>query len=273
MEDQVLVSLTNGQILLFTNIFDYVVSASILLEHASHRPHQYEHQIHIDIHPKYPFLVSIGDDNYLSIKDYVRKNILVHQYFPIRPRAVKFSPNSKLLMIGFENGSLLVFTMILDNERIILNQIQKFHDVRSSVIAIEISECCSYIAVSFLPCYENDDELEGSKVLIYKNKDSDTFDNHYYKFWEIGQEKVEGYNLTSKLPKCGCFLAFFKEKGITSLLIYYQKVNQYGLRIGRDPNGEFKMFDIEQKTVKKEDELRIDWNLVKFPSYIQCSQI
>ena len=41
MEDQVLVSLTNGQILLFSNVFDYVVSTSIVLEHASHRPHQY----------------------------------------------------------------------------------------------------------------------------------------------------------------------------------------------------------------------------------------
>ena len=129
------------------------------------------------------------------------------EYFVVRPVGIRFSPNAKLLAVGLENGELLLFTCHVEGEKVQLQQIQKFHDIHSRILSLEFSLCCNYIAISFWPFEDQEQEMQGSKVVIYKSKDSESLDYHYYKLCEVSQEKVS-YSTETYLPNCACMLSF-----------------------------------------------------------------
>lgn len=64
------------------------------------------------------------------------KKVLLNYYFTSKPKAVKFSPNSKLLVLGLENGELLIFIIVRNHDSIQLTQIQKFQDLKTSIYSL-----------------------------------------------------------------------------------------------------------------------------------------
>ena len=65
-------------------------------------------KVYFDLHPFYPIMVSIGEDQALTLWDIeLDKQILV-KHLGLTPTAIKFSTDGDLLVIGSDNGNVLI---------------------------------------------------------------------------------------------------------------------------------------------------------------------
>ena len=71
-------------------------------------------KIHIALHPFFPIMVSVGEDNVLYIWDTDKNQILNSREYKHKPTAIKFSPDGSLLVIGFITGTLLILDSKID---------------------------------------------------------------------------------------------------------------------------------------------------------------
>ena len=71
-------------------------------------------KIHIALHPFFPIMVSVGEDNILYIWDTDKNQILSSKEYKHKPTAIKFSPDGNLLVIGFITGTLLILDSKID---------------------------------------------------------------------------------------------------------------------------------------------------------------
>ena len=71
-------------------------------------------KIHIALHPFFPIMVSVGEDNVLYIWDTDKNQILSSKEYKNKPTAIKFSPDGNLLVIGFITGTLLILDSKID---------------------------------------------------------------------------------------------------------------------------------------------------------------
>ena len=234
------------------------------------------------MHPTEPLLATSLSNPILLIREYNHNQTLLRYFFKdIGISVLNFSPNGKILVIGFNNGEIRLYECKISKFQSMefsLKFCQVFHSkVPSTVINIEFSTLSTYFAFSYISNNVDDLQKESKKssyVQIYKTKQnsgSQNADAEYY--YEVDCIENSGeIKQSTKFIKGIYYMSFImKNDDKAFLLMYEQYFNENKIRVNNDNKGKFKVYNIEEKVFIK-DEFHLDWSDVAFPNSINIIQ-
>ncbi|EGR31153.1 hypothetical protein IMG5_116830 [Ichthyophthirius multifiliis] len=244
-------------------------------------------KISISIHPSEKLMLSVGEDQQLSMFD-CENNLLIYQQYLDQgtPSVVKFSPDGEYIIIGFTNGIIIIFSIqILQNKFSkndkraipIIEQMQIINDKQNKAIVLNIEFDLSDMdtfAVSFEASTKNIIDINGERDLsfigIYRcqqtnirnKKHSIINNNNYNNNQQIKSTKDKQFKLKDIL-KCDFnsinssqlvyFMTFSQDSQY--LLAYYQDIDNFQIRQNNDTNGQYIVWDIDRKEIIKNFDL------------------
>ncbi|EGR29518.1 PH domain protein [Ichthyophthirius multifiliis] len=245
-------------------------------------------QIYFTLHPEEPIMVTVGEDGNLFMFDIKTNKSLIQQFLSKTPSAIKFSPDGSLLVIGFVCGTIRIFDSKISKNKMgklaekyeppSLDCLNIMNDGKTAVLNIQFTQKGDFMAASFDNSrqskeFESKFEKEGSYISIYTNRASHknkgrNEKNTYQKLIDIRCPSVyESYRTDSNAYGCAVyFMTFSKDEDF--LLIYYQLVDNYLVRINHDQQGHYMVWDIKNnQAVKLWDSIKsIQWQIFNFPN-------
>ena len=252
-------------------------------------------KILMSLHPKSNILVTCGDDCNLYFWDIIEKKPVLTKNLGIFPTVCKFSPDGNQLVIGFQNGIIMIFepkitrssNKIGNTFDVSLNVdpfVLKDKETKTAVLNISFSVKGDLMAVSYdnlkVNVEEEDvpKEKEGSFVIVYVSKNSPIKqyrakvenESLYEKYTEIRlpsryrtqQTKTHLYGMAIY------YMAFSEDDNY--LMLYFQRIDNFQIRENRDKEGVYVVWDLNSNTSV------INWDILKnvkfktnsFPNHI-----
>ncbi|KAL4455920.1 hypothetical protein ABPG73_008674 [Tetrahymena malaccensis] len=252
-------------------------------------------KVYFALHPQDQIMVTVGEDGLLCMFDLTNDKPLLIKHLQNTPSCVKFCPfDGNILVIGFTNGCIRFFSSIINkskfgkkHERYEAPQLdvrQIVDDGKTAVLNIEFSDDGQYMAASYDNSRQSKEqeskfEKEGSFIQIFKSKQrlggiaSNKKDNaNYQKYIEIKCPSVyESYRTDSNAYGCAVYFMTFSIND-DFLLIYYQLVDNYLVRINHDQQGHYMIWDIKNNQAVKlwENIQSIKWQKLNFPNSLKA---
>lgn len=249
-------------------------------------------KIHVTVHPTQDVMVSIGDDCNLIFWEISNGSALLVKDLMNYPTCCQFSPKGDYLVIGFKNGTLIIYEPIITVSKVNMIMIEltgdpwtiKDKETKNAVLNIEFSDNGDLMAVSYdnLKVNREEDDVlkekEGAFVYVFIKKNS-TIKNYkiqaenkylYEKYTEIRlPSKNETQRVQSNVYGMAIyFMAFSSDNNY--LMVYFQRVDNQQIRENRDRNGNYVVWDLSSNNLVTNDTIynNVQFKKNNFPNHI-----
>ena len=246
------------------------------------------------MHPTQDVMVSIGDDCNLIFWEINTGESLIVKDLSNYPTCCQFSPKGDYLVVGFKNGTLMIFEPIINVTRTKKISIEipgdpltlKDKETKNAVLNIEFSDNGDLMAVSYdnLKVNREEDDVlkekEGAFVYVFIKKNS-SIKNYkiqaenkclYDKYTEIRlPSKNETQRVQSNVYGMAIyFMAFSSDNSY--LMVYFQRVDNQQIRENRDRNGNYVVWDLSSNNLVTNDTIynNVQFKKNNFPNHINA---
>ena len=249
-------------------------------------------KVQMTVHPEQDVMVSVGDDCNLIFWEIETGNPLLVRDLSNYPTCCQFSPSGHYLVVGFKNGTLMIFEPSISVSRSKKVAVEITHEpvtlkdkeTKNAVLNIEFSDNGDLMAVSYdnLKVNREEDDIlrekEGAFVYVFINKDSEIknykiqAENQclYDKYTEIRlPSKNETQRVQSNVYGMAIyFMAFSTDNSY--LMVYFQRVDNQQVRENRDKNGNYVVWDLNSNNLVTNDTIynNVQFARNNFPNHV-----
>lgn len=261
-------------------------------------------RVYVSIHFCQKVLATCGDDMWLRFWNLETKNLMLSTYLGYVPTCLKFSPTKHTLVIGLEDGRVLILepeirivdiggrnelTLSLEKPTQVINSISKTsskseEDCFKAVLNVEFSSKGDLLAVAHDNVKIDKKNKETLKdrgtaiVIVYVSRDSILKDQAlqsdqdlpFMKYAEVRLASLNYADISkmSYLGMASYFMAFSDDD--TYLMLYYQNINEHHIRENHDKEGKYVIWNFKSRSSE------INWEILKnvqfrsnnFPNHI-----